>query len=103
MTEKNIDYVPISKLGRGYAGQAIDNMNANESVIYILRNNEPTAVIISFEDYQNYLKVMKSADRLNKTMVCDELAGSLRGYADTSKIDGEKEFYKIGLAKKYGK
>ncbi len=103
MTEKNIDYVPISKLGRGYAGRAIDKMNANESIIYILRNNEPTAVIMSFEDYQNYLKIIKSFDRLNKSKVCDELSGSLHEYADSRKIEGEKEFYKTGLAKKYGK
>jgi hypothetical protein len=47
-------------------------------------------------------KVIRSADQVNKAKVCEELAGSFHEYADTVKIDKEKEFYKKGLAEKYG-
>ena len=103
MREKNIDYVPISKLGRGYAGQAIDRMNENDSVICVLRNNEPAAVIISFEDYQLFLNLMRSQERVNKKEVSNKLAGSLHQFADPDKIEGEREFYHKGLLEKYGK
>jgi PHD/YefM family antitoxin component YafN of YafNO toxin-antitoxin module len=103
MSEKNIDYVPISKLGRGYAGQAIDRMNENDSVIYVLRNNEPTAVIMPFDDYRLYLDLLKSNERINKKEASARLAGSLKQFSDPSKVEGEKEYYRRGLNGKYGK
>lgn len=103
MSEKNIDYLPISRLGRGYAGQAIDMMNDNDSVIYVLRNNEPVAVIMPFSDYQVYLDLMRSNERINKKETSARLAGSLHQYADKTKVAGEKGFYQEGMKKKYGK
>jgi len=103
MNERNIDYVPISKFSRGYAGQAIDKMNNDNSVIYIMRNNKPAAVILTFEDYQSYLNTMKSNERINKIEISNKLAGSLNQFADTEKVSGEKDFYLKGLVDKYEK
>ena len=102
MIDQNIEYVPISRLSRGYAGQIIDNMHKNDSVIYIIRNNEPTAVILSIDDYNIYLQTVKAAQRINKTDAIRKTAGSLHRYADTEKIDGEKEFYRQALSKRNG-
>ena len=103
MSERNIDYIPISKLGRGYAGKLIDKMNENDSVIYVLKNNEPTAVIMSMKDYEDYLDVLKANDRVNKKQASERSAGSLHEYADASKIGGEREQYHKGLYTRHGK
>ena len=103
MSERNIDYISISKLGRGYAGQIIDQMNANESVIYVLRNNKPAAVIMSYEDYQVYLNAIKSEKRINKAETVMKSAGSLHEFAKPDKVADEREFYQMGIVNKYGK
>lgn len=100
MTEKNIDYVPISKLSRGYAGQMIDNMHKNESVVFILRNNEPAAVILSLEDYKIFLELIKSSQRINKKSISTKLAGSLYRFSDVQKNEGEKIFYRKAMNKR---
>ena len=101
MNERNIDYVPISKLSRGYAGKIIEKMNRTESVIFILRNNEPTAVLMPFEDYDNYLKIVKANKRINRKETISKLAGSLHDYADVNKVEGEKEFYRKALRNRH--
>ena len=103
MSERNIDYVPISKLSRGYAGKLIDEMNESETVIYVLRNNEPTAVIMSMKDYNEYLSAMKVNERINKKKNSIKIAGSLHLYADPLKANEEREFYRKGLNSRYGK
>ena len=102
MSEGNIDYVPISKLSRGYAGQAIDRMNENDSVIFVLRNNEPAAVIMSVEDYRLYVDLMKSNERINRKEAGERLAGCLHQYADPSKIKDEKDYYRKVMTDKHG-
>ena len=102
MTEKTIDYVPISKLSRGYAGQMIDNMYKKESVVFILRNNEPTAVILSMEDYKVFLELMKNSQRINKKDISTKIAGSLHRFSDVQKIEGERDFYRKAMHKRNG-
>ena len=101
MSKRNIDYVPISKLGRGYVSKLIGEMNDNDSVIYVLRNNEPTAVILSMKEYNNYLDLLKANNMINKKQASERVAGSLHEFADFSKIAGEKEFYRKGIKMKY--
>ncbi|MBQ6503382.1 MAG: type II toxin-antitoxin system Phd/YefM family antitoxin [Flexilinea sp.] len=102
MTEKIIDYVPVSKLGRGYAGRIIDQMKENDSVVYILRNNDPEAVMLSMADYRELLYKQNKLKSDNK-LKAEHLAGIFQKYADVSKINGEKEYYSQILAEKYGK
>ena len=94
MTERTIQYVPISQLGRGYAGKIIDSMLSNEAIIYIMRNNEPTAVIISIDDYNAYLMMMNASKRINKKEVNAKLSGSLRQYSAAEKVGGERDYYR---------
>ncbi|MBR4462477.1 MAG: hypothetical protein IKS51_07870 [Erysipelotrichaceae bacterium] len=102
MINKNIDYVPISRLSRGYAGQMIDKMYQDDSVVFIMRNNEPTAVILSIDDYNIYLNMIRSSARINKKEISSKIAGSLHQFADPEKIDGERDFYKKDLSRRNG-
>ena len=103
MSERKIDYISISRLSRGYAGKIIDEMTDNDSVIFVMRNNEPTAVIMSMEEYQNYMNMKANVAKINKLSSIKSTAGSLHEYADPAKIPGEKNYYQKALAEKYGK
>ena len=103
MSERKIDYVSISRFSRGYAGKIIDEMTANDSVIFVMRNNEPTAVIMRMEEYQNYMNMKENAARISKPSSIKETAGSLHAYADPEKMPEEKNYYQKALAEKYGK
>ncbi len=97
MTEKPIEYVPITKLSRGYAGQMIDNMEKNDSVVYIMKNNKPLAVIISVEDYNAMLR-NGVTDRLKHLEACGKIAGRLHSYSDESRIEGERDYYRKAVS-----
>ena len=99
--ERKIGYVPISKLSRGYAGQIIDNMNNEKTILYIMRNNVPQAVLMPIEEFDKYQESLNS--KVNKHEIVEKLSGSLSQYKDPSKIGKEREFYIQGLMKKYGK
>lgn len=103
MKKRNIDYVPISKLSRGYAGKIIDNMIKEDSTIYIMRNNEPTAVILSMKEYDAYLEYVNEKEKKYKEELIKELGGSLHEYADVSKIPLEDQAYTMHILEKYGK
>ena len=93
MEEKTIDYVPISKLSRGYAGRIIDQMKENDSLIFVLRNNSPDAVIMSMGSFRKLIETKNKKTRETKDSTIDSLAGSLHQYADASGIGEEKAFY----------
>ena len=93
MSEQTIEYVPISKLSRGYAGRIIDDMKEKNAVIYIMRNNEPDAVIMSMSQYRQYLYLTQINDRFSKMETSRKLASRLHAYADEAKIAGEREAY----------
>lgn len=93
MEEKTIDYVPISKLSRGYAGRIIDQMKENDSLIFVLRNNSPDAVIMSMGSFRELIETKNKKTRETKDSAIDSLAGSLHQYADASGIGEEKAFY----------
>ena len=103
MKEKKINYVSISKLSRGYAGKIIDDMNKDDSTIYIMRNNEPTAVILSLAEYNDYLEYVNDKEQKRKEEILKKIAGSLHEYADVSKIPLEEKAYDMYIQEKYGK
>ena len=103
MTERIIDYIPVSKLGRGYAGRIIDQMKERDSVVYILRNNDPEAVMLSMSGYRELLKNQSGNLIRNKVEISEQLAGSLHQYADASKVHNENEYYQQVLMEKYGR
>lgn len=101
--ERKIEYIPISKLSRGYAGKYIDKMNIEKSTVFIMRNNAPEAVLISIDEYNKYQELLNNNNKINKHELVEKLSGSLSQYKDSTKINKEREFYIQGLNKKHGK
>ncbi len=99
MTLKQIDYVPITKLSRGYAGHMIEQMKKNDSVVYIMKNNQPLAVVLPVETF-NKMSQYHTAERLKHIDTCERLGGSLHSFSDSSMIEGERDFYRKAMTKR---
>lgn len=64
--------VPISDFSQGKAGKIFKDVAENNSEYIILKNNQPTAVLISVKEYQ---ETQKKLARFEKFM---ELMGKMR-------------------------
>ena len=62
MTEK---LIPISDFSQGKAGKIFNDVAQNNSEYIVLKNNQPTAVLISVKEYQD---TQKKLARLEKFM-----------------------------------
>ena len=62
LTEK---LVPISDFSQGKAGKIFNDVAQNNSEYIVLKNNQPTAVLISVKEYQD---TQKKLARLEKFM-----------------------------------
>ena len=55
--------IPISEFSQGKAGKIFSDVAQNNKEYIVLKNNQPTAVVISVEEYrrtQNRIKVLES-------------------------------------------
>ena len=64
--------VPISQFNRGQASRIFDRLRTEKQLI-VLKNNQPSAIILSPEEYErlseieeNYLLLMEASERLKK-------------------------------------
>ncbi len=64
--------VPITQFNRGQASRIFDRLRTEKQLI-VLKNNQPSAVILSPEEYErlseieeNYLLLMEASERLKK-------------------------------------
>lgn len=70
MTEK---LIPISDFSQGKAGKIFNDVAQNNSEYIVLKNNQPTAVLISVKEYQDTQKswpALKNLWRPLKICVC---------------------------------
>ena len=55
--------IPISDFSQGKAGKIFSDVAENNKQYIVLKNNQPTAVVISIEEYK---EIQKKIDRLEK-------------------------------------
>ncbi len=58
--------VPISDFSKGKAGQIFTDVEKNNNEYVILRNNQPTAVLVSIHNYEEMQKAMRNAKYLTE-------------------------------------
>ena len=49
-----ISFVPLTDLNRGKASKIIETIQKLKQAVFIVKNNRPEAVLIPFEEYQDY-------------------------------------------------
>ena len=64
--------VPITQFNRGQASRIFDRLRTEKQLV-VLKNNQPSAIILSPEEYErlaeieeNYLLLMEASERLKK-------------------------------------
>jgi len=64
--------VPITQFNRGHASRIFDRLRTEKQLV-VLKNNQPSAIILSPEEYErlaeieeNYLLLMEASERLKK-------------------------------------
>lgn len=64
--------VPITQFNRGQASRIFDRLRTEKQLV-VLKNNQPSAIILSPEEYErlseieeNYLLLMEASERLRK-------------------------------------
>ena len=51
---ERISFVPLTDLNRGKASKIIETIQKLKQAVFIVKNNKPEAVLISFDEYQDY-------------------------------------------------
>ena len=85
MTEK---LIPISDFSQGKAGKIFNDVAQNNSEYIVLKNNQPTAVLISVKEYQD---TQKKLARLEKFMEAIETIRLLK-LAQSRSLDDTTSF-----------
>ena len=78
--------VPISTFNQGGASKAFARVSDGSPVI-VLKNNKPSAIIISPEDFKKYDEAMEDLGLLQ--LAQERLSGSHHGLLDPSDVWGE--------------
>lgn len=85
--------VPVSDFSQGKAGKIINDVAENNSEYIVLKNNQPTAVVVSVKDY---IDSQKKISKLEKLL--DELENiKLLHWAESRKNDNSTSFEKFVL------
>lgn len=87
LTDFTDKLISISDLSNGKAGKICKDISENNSEYVILRNNKPTAVMISLEEYREVFEKARQLERLfedieNKRLL--QLAESRKDSSTTS-------------------
>lgn len=56
--------VPISDFSQGKAGKIFSDVSENDSEYIILKNNQPTAVLVSIKKYKDIQSKLKKTERI---------------------------------------
>ena len=56
--------IPISDFSQGKAGKVFRDVAENDSEYVVLRNNQPTAVVISVKEYKNTQKKLEMLEKI---------------------------------------
>lgn len=56
--------VPISDFSQGKAGKIFNDVSENNNEYIILKNNQPTAVLVSIKEYKEIHEKIRKAERL---------------------------------------
>lgn len=56
--------VPISDFSQGKAGKIFNDVSENNNEYIILKNNQPTAVLLSIKEYKNIQEKISNMERL---------------------------------------
>lgn len=85
--------VPVSDFSQGKAGKIFNDVAENNSEYIVLKNNQPTAVVVSVKDY---IDSQKKISKLEKLL--DELENiKLLHWAESRKNDNSTSFEKFVL------
>ena len=68
LTEFTEKLVPISDFSKGKAGKIFTDVEENNNEYIVLRNNQPTAVLISIKEYKETQEKAGKLERLFETM-----------------------------------
>lgn len=60
--------VPISDFSKGKAGKIFNDVEKNNNEYIILKNNQPTAVLISLKEYRDTQEKVAKLERLLETV-----------------------------------
>lgn len=84
---------PVSDFSQGKAGKIFNDVAENNSEYIVLKNNQPTAVVVSVKDY---IDSQKKISKLEKLL--DELENiKLLHWAESRKNDNSTSFEKFVL------
>ena len=100
--EKMINMISLSKLNRGYAGKILEDINTNNQPTVIIKNNEPVAVIVPINLY-NDMAIQTSNSPFTNLKRRHASAGSLNKYSKPELVGKEEELYHEALNEKYGR
>lgn len=60
--------VPISDLSKGKAGKIFADVEKNNNEYIIMKNNQPTAVLVSLKDYRETQEKVEKLEKLLETI-----------------------------------
>ena len=96
---KVFNIVPISKLNRGYANEVLKQLQENKELGVVAKNNEPIAVILTIDQYNDLVTDNKEYSLLKKHRAAD----ALKKYGKSEYIGQEDVLYRQAIDEKYQK
>ena len=89
--------IPVSEFSKGKTAHIFDDVKNNNSEYIVLKNNQPTAVLISVDEYKKVKQLGAYLEQVDEQMLFEQALKAQASFNQKDAISLEKLIEKHGL------